>query len=485
MIDSHPRRKQLFSRNIVERKRLNRTLPAIINGISASEARSQGLIEDPSDLDESATSHYEPLFVTEGSDEEPENSPKFSSGKVTKALKPSPSNPTLSSMTTPSWGPTVSFDKFETYPFTSLKPTSVDQSPTSKARPDRESLFPPTSSFGKPSFLPIIGPVLSPTTAPSGATFEQQSQVQDSSSAKHINLVTKKAPLEAGNPSSSGDATPPFESIALPRNTAGFAFRDTTSFPNGAQDLGWTEKSAKPGMEKSTDVSPKTHSQESAEKTLEQPDRLFPPVPFTIRPDERDLFPTPPNLQSALRSPKTTKESPLTGGTSLPLPDFPPLPMSLQSDQTLSAAKTNTTNPFNIASHQVSSTSATTSPSLPSTANIGAHIVGKARTSPQSFLFTDPSNSSNITPPLENGYAVQTDLEAGSRTRTINSSQRSIVLNALSVGIMHGDDGLLQQFVDYLVGPIVAKSIHEMKDERSWTKASQSPFVLVLCDVSC
>ena len=484
MIDSHPRRKQLFSRNIVERKRLDRTLPAIINGISASEARSHGLIEDASDLDEWATSHYEPLFVTEGSDEESEKSPISSGDKVTKALKPSPSNATLTSTTTPDWGPTVSFDNFDTHPFTSLKPTSVDQSPTSKDRPDRESPFPPTSSFGKPSFLPINGPVLSPITAPSGPIFEQQSKVQDSSSAKHTNLVSEKATLETGNPPSSGDATAPFESIALPRNTAGSTFGDTTSFPNGVQGLGWTEKAANSGMEKSTDASPATRSRGSAENWPQQPDRLFPQIPFTTKPDERDLFPTPPNLQSGQRSPKTTKE-PLTGATSLPLPDFSPLPMSLQSDPTLSAAKTNTTNPFNIASHQVSSTSATTSPSLPSTANIGAHIVGKAGTNPQSFLFTDPSNSSNITPPLENYYAVQTDLGAGSRTRTINSSQKPTVLNALSVGIMHGDDGLLQQFIDYMVGPIVAKSIHEMKDERSWTKASQSPFVLVLCDVSC
>lgn len=484
MIDSHPRRKQLFSRNLVERKRLNRTLPAIINGFSASEARSQGLIEDASDLDEPATSHYEPLFVTEGSNEEPEKPPRFSSGNTTKALKKTPSNPTLLNMTTLNKGSTVSSDKVETNPFSSLKPTSVDQSPTSKLRSDRESPFPHTSSFGKPSFLPIISPLLSPTIAPSGEMSEQQPKVQESSFTKNTTLDRKKDQLEAGNPSSSGGAIPSFESFALPRNTTRSTFGDTESFLKE----GSTEKAVKPDVEKGTGGPPETHShEEAAEKIVQQPDRLFPPIPFTIKPDERDLWSTPSELPSTLKGPKSTKGSSSTGDTSLSLQDFSQLPISLPSDQRLSATETNTANPFNITPQQTSSTSTATSPypSFPSTANIGAHIVGKLRTRSQPFFLTGPSKPSNTTSPVENGHAVQTDLEAGSRTRTINSNQRSIVLNALSAAIMQGDDGLLQQFIEYMVGPIIVKSIQEMKAERSWMKASQLSFAPILFNVSC
>ena len=34
------------------------------------------------------------------------------------------------------------------------------------------------------------------------------------------------------------------------------------------------------------------------------------------------------------------------------------------------------------------------------------------------------------------------------------------------------DEGLLKQFVEYTIGPIIAASFRQVKDERSWTKAS-------------
>ncbi len=65
--DTNANRTQPFSRNLVEQKRRGRTLPAVINGITASEAQAQGLVaEDYSDNDGSASANDESLFLPDG-----------------------------------------------------------------------------------------------------------------------------------------------------------------------------------------------------------------------------------------------------------------------------------------------------------------------------------------------------------------------------------------------------------------------------------
>ena len=68
--DSNPRRKQVFSKTLVEQKRLGRTLPAVINGFSVSLARANGLIEDSSASSTNSPptmTNDESLFLSDGS----------------------------------------------------------------------------------------------------------------------------------------------------------------------------------------------------------------------------------------------------------------------------------------------------------------------------------------------------------------------------------------------------------------------------------
>lgn len=65
------------------------------------------------------------------------------------------------------------------------------------------------------------------------------------------------------------------------------------------------------------------------------------------------------------------------------------------------------------------------------------------------------------------------NLKIVSEPKTINPHQRSAVLNTLSDAIMHDVDGLLHQFVEYMVGPVIVNSLREIKDERSWNRASR------------
>ena len=48
--------------------------------------------------------------------------------------------------------------------------------------------------------------------------------------------------------------------------------------------------------------------------------------------------------------------------------------------------------------------------------------------------------------------------------------------NELANAVMRDDNGLLQQFLEYTVGPMITSSIAQVQDERSWEEASQSSF---------
>lgn len=51
---------------------------------------------------------------------------------------------------------------------------------------------------------------------------------------------------------------------------------------------------------------------------------------------------------------------------------------------------------------------------------------------------------------------------------------RPAVLDALAEGLMMDDQGLLQQFIEFTVGPIVNQAFQEVENDRSWKRASQS-----------
>ncbi|MCJ1393022.1 hypothetical protein MMC18_005894 [Xylographa bjoerkii] len=67
LIDSNPRREQIFSKTLVEQKRLGRTFSAVINGLNASQARLNGLVEESHTREGSPSTNTndEPLFVTD------------------------------------------------------------------------------------------------------------------------------------------------------------------------------------------------------------------------------------------------------------------------------------------------------------------------------------------------------------------------------------------------------------------------------------
>lgn len=54
------------------------------------------------------------------------------------------------------------------------------------------------------------------------------------------------------------------------------------------------------------------------------------------------------------------------------------------------------------------------------------------------------------------------------------------MLGELADAVMRDDHGLLQQFLEYTVGPLITSAMAQLQDERSWEEASQSSLEKVL-----
>lgn len=124
----------MFSRSLVETKRLGRSLSAIINGLSASDATSKGLIEE-SDVDYASDTNDESLFLQESSEEEQSKSSSRSNSPL-KAEKQS--NGLL---------PTSNQDP--------PRPTGVFGQPSSPLKPRSQGLdsFAPNGGNSQPSHI--------------------------------------------------------------------------------------------------------------------------------------------------------------------------------------------------------------------------------------------------------------------------------------------------------------------------------------------
>ena len=90
----------------------------------------------------------------------------------------------------------------------------------------------------------------------------------------------------------------------------------------------------------------------------------------------------------------------------------------------------------------------------------GPETVPEPQNSPASYSQT------TTTPSLSNATLLPT---GDTQLEPENS-----VLGELADAVMRDDHGLLQQFLEYTVGPLITSSMAQLQDERSWEEASQS-----------
>lgn len=523
-LDQNPRRKQIFSRMLVESKRLGRTLPAVVNGLSASQAQAQGFVEDVSDADADSTENSESLFVDGDSDNERLKSRPKSASPINKdglnndenklnptatPFTPSKSqNPLFSSGSNPFQ--TTTFGKPSINPLTttaqakSLPPSKLSfitaAQPSSVPVGDND---PPQFGFfgfqntnqaeeviGKATAIGSNEP--SKLDLPTAAKTSQLPDFNSSKNSPFVNppgakpsvfgqqLNTAPVPLVDPNIVSNQPPTTTVSAPSLPRGIfdkpSGSSAPPTFSF--GTSPLFQTV--ADPTSSKDPDASSSKPNDKSS-KSSSTADRPISSMasPAFFAPPKAIINPiVPPSGES-------TKPSPIDIFNNL---DSPSPPTSKPSE----TSQTKTTSLFaNPNSGGLFQPKPSTFPSSPQQS-----LANPKPNAEESFL----PNVATTVPRAANHPAINQnspsasfqgnrDFQSSSNISSLDSaaqnfppslptrkddqpSSRPIPLDRLSDAMMLEDNGLLQKFIEFTVEPIIKSSLAQLVDEDSWEEAS-------------
>lgn len=501
-------------------------MPAVINGLSASQAQAQGLLEDVTDVEDGSLAKSESLFVDGSSDDE---------GSQSGSRSESPQNNTNVNSDTPKLktAATVS-GSFATSAYsTSSGLESVER----------------TSTFGKPT--PIFSPnpfqkPAAPFGMPSSTSFSR------SSSAAGIDL-SSKATTSTKPGILGGSAVSGFDFYATADKQKGRESHIALNIPDNreAPDYNSFPLSVKDeGIDNDPKRSQSAPSIHSKRGTFGQPSALLsmstatgsaptPSPTLTTQPTQTE--------SGSNQHSKFTAPPKYTFATS-PLFNFPAKSSSDNSNQspnesTLDGSDgkaTDTTalqgnDPKSVQSPFPNDMNGATSTQLSAPAISGglavlrkdspSHLSPFSNVTAASVVTPKPLPTSTGTPPfplspetrllhalatqeiepsssdlpslpsmIENGpktvrepqKSFASDSQATSTSSLSNATlltagdtrldPESSVSNELANAVMRDNNGLLQQFLEYTIGSMIASSIAQLQDERSWEEASQSSF---------
>ncbi|KAL8656556.1 MAG: hypothetical protein Q9210_000193 [Variospora velana] len=475
--DANANRKQAFSANLVEQKRLGRTFPAVVSGLTAAQAQAQGyIVDDSPDNDDSASTNNESLFLPDGpAIPEPASQP-VTNGAKTQApskikekisdgpsgsisfLQPSAKPFSFSDSSTPNTSTADFFGKPSSS--TSSRPTTQPFSPGSniadktKNRPFKDQSKPEAASS------PFSKNNLAVSKSPSfnlAKPFTEQAQSSLNPTTSSTSSMFSVQPPSTSDPPSKVDfgASPLFNfrgqgnAIQAERSKTNIDF---TANPNltAAES---TRGKQKDMLLESFNSSPTSDASTSA---------LFPSAPTLVAQkdtnDKSSPLPFPPSgLTSAASSlpPNTSTERLVKPANPRGINFNQPSPPSTVRSSTRPSESPFFQQPDNVTEPPKQS------PFQPPTG------VTKQTFQPSAFsVFT-----SQPQPPIASGPKP---------AATETPDPRPAVLDALAEGLLMEDQGLLQQFIEYTIGPIVHEAFHEVEEERSWKRAREIQ-TLLLC----
>ncbi|KAI4177779.1 MAG: hypothetical protein LQ343_000243 [Gyalolechia ehrenbergii] len=462
--DINSNRKQAFSTNLVEQKRHGRTFPAIINGMTVAQAQAQGsVVEEYSDNEGSSTANDETLFLPDGvnttepstrattdskKSEVPKPQEKPREAPPTSTLLFQPSATTFTVSEEPKPNPSISTTFFGK-PSISAQPPSNTQPFAPQSIPSKPATSSPFSIQDQPSFA----------TSPLSSLGKPESQPPSFDFAKSVTSPTPPDSTQSGSPSRSIFDSKPSHTIEHPRFGFG-TFSEThqigandasqseykgksTEFPAGPSSF----KAAEPaGSEQKASASPFAFLNPTPKTSPMPPFKLFPQASAPI-PNKEPLPQIPPPPFSPFAPPSAPLNTP---SESTPEnPDIPANKFGLSFAESASPAKSS----FPPNSIIKEASALPSPPPLPNAAN-------PIHKTPTTDLWARPEPSPS--PTSTTGPTVSEVADP-----------RPTVLDALAEGLLMEDQGLLQQFIEYTVGPIVSEAFREVEDERSWKRARQ------------
>lgn len=441
--DSLSNRKQKFSKRIVEQKKHGRTLPAVIDGLSVSQAQTRGLIEDASDRAESTTSDEESLFVSAGMIGQQSNQNSATGDPVSKDS---------------TWTFSPHAKILEPGHLSGKPPVSLGSNHSIEETSDQPSVSNPlTKQIETPPLTSVAG---STSLKPSHSDIQQQPS-SSGASIDWSNLGTANNVISSGAESTSSKSV----------------FDDYRhDFLQGPKT---TISTASPSFNRNVLAA---HSGEEA-KSLDQSNLITPSLPQNEKEvassGQQDASNT--DLSSWSGTPKAkflpghrsteVKNTPSENAFQSHLAPFPlggPASTSTASTQMQISSK-----PFQSAPQSpITNLSSLFSPSTPIAHSTLSSPSYKTDISPK--LRTSKSFDNQSSQPAATNYET-----ARAPQGFLQQDRRPAVLDALSDILMSEEEGLLNQFVEFTLGPIVEKAFSEVKNERSWAKASQWPKVIV------
>lgn len=484
----------------MESKRLGRTLPAVINGLSAAQAQSQGFIEVASDADTASVANSESLFVGESDNESvssrsrsgsPENiqSVNGHASQLNPASTPFDPNPTTTAPPRPNpfqapttfgkpRGAQIQTKSTPVFDFNSKSTNQAAHNAFQSKEPPKFQFFPPSNGTKAEDSKGIAGDFGSKDVSKASPFLSQfaPKTEQNSTGAALSPFAPPMDKTTFGQPSTTfPTATNLEQTKTVAEKSPNSSEASAPSKPNSVFDQPAT--SAAPHVF-SFGTSPLFGSAETGSKphaSKAQPQALEGKEPSIPAPQQKDVAIEPPKPTTS-STPKSTPFSlfppsnPLTKKTNLPQAaplEFP------NSNHTLLAASASQ---FNARSPQPSLIfpSSTTPafqppPSSPSAKPFEATqrptgILGPATFNSRAFSDSPGVNRSGSQPGQEQSTFAPSQLDP-----------TSIALDKLSKLILLEDNGIIQHFIEFTIGPIIKASIAQFDDESSWKEASQSP----------
>lgn len=501
LVDSVSRRKQVFSRTLVESKRLGRTLPAVISGVTASEAAACGMVEEFSSEESISPkeSGNNSLFITDDSDEE---KPTKSAETTTSIFtNPSGTRPKPSSFSSPFGLPdkgnpfgasttlTPPTNAFNTNAF-NVPSTSGTSSttPFGKGTNTTPSVFgTPSSSatsFGTTSIFGASSNPFQTTTTPK-FNFLQPSSTVDSATESAI--VAEPSPKSTFRfpPSFTGLPGLPKPELSATSNNVGGKSEMTTTLGTitspsiiKPQDTSTLFKFGVPPQ--SQLQAPFSPSPTETQTTQQAPSQTSPFPSATISNNNNlSNAPVPPfhppsteyNLSSfQTTNPPPTQTTPVSPFTALPSTNNTGSSTSLFTTST-SLSTTSTALPSSTPS--VSSQS-TQPPQISKPTNKPASSLPRSTKPGESPRF--PGQSSNTKPKISSPLAKPaiTPSSPPGNERPSKEDGRCELLDELAKDVMLGPSGLLEQFIEHTVSSIICDAYDQVQGEMWWQRAGQS-----------
>lgn len=493
LVDSVSRRKQVFSRTLVESKRLGRTLPAVINGVTASEAAACGMVEDLSSEESKSPreSGNNSLFITDDSDEEkPTKSAETTTSMFTN---PSENQPEPSSFSSPFGLPakgnpfgasttlTPPTNAFNTNPFNLPSTSGISSTtPFGKGTNTTPSVFgtpsSSASSFGTNSIFGASSNPFQTTTTPK-FNFLQPSSTVDS--ATESTVIAEPSPKGTFKfpPSFTGLPGLPKPERSATSNNVGAKSEMTTTLGtittpsiNQPQNTNTLFNFGVPPQ--SQLHSPFSPNPTETSTTQQAPLQTSPSPPAAIfNNNSLSNAPAPPfhppSTEYNLSSFQTTKPPPTQ---TTPVSPFTALPPTNNTGSSTSLFTTSTTLPSSTPS--VSSQS-TQPPQISKPTNKPASSLPRSTKPGESPRF--PGQSSNTKPKVSSPLAkpaITPPSPPGNGKPSKEDGSRGF-LDKLAKDVMLGPNGLLVQFIEHTVSSIICDAYDQVQAEVWWQRAGQ------------